>query len=254
MQSHSRLLSVLGGLLCFLYAGVALHGEGSPPLITDDPGTPGNGHWEINLGCSTVKRPDGQSSELPLIDFNYGIGERLQLKYEVPYLQVTSDGAPSASGLGNSSAGVKWRFYDAGEKGLAVSMFPQWEFNNPGSASADRGLVEHGSALLLPFQFAREVGPLSLTGQVGREFRRSGDRWIYGITAGHHFGGKLEIALELAGSAATRFQSSQLATNLGVVIDLSLRTSFMFSLGRELHNHDEPRATFLGYVGVQWRL
>jgi hypothetical protein len=27
-----------------------LHAQGGPPFITDDPGTPGNKHWEINLG------------------------------------------------------------------------------------------------------------------------------------------------------------------------------------------------------------
>ena len=27
-----------------------LHAQGGPPFITDDPGTPGNQHWEVNLG------------------------------------------------------------------------------------------------------------------------------------------------------------------------------------------------------------
>lgn len=117
MMLHPRFRSALGGL--FLLAVTAgLHAEGSPPLITDDPGTPGDGHWEINLGFSTEKRPGSRLSELPLLDLNYGIGDSLQLKYEVPYLRLTEDGAPSESGLGNSAFGVKWRFYDAGEKSL----------------------------------------------------------------------------------------------------------------------------------------
>jgi hypothetical protein len=243
----------LGGL-CLLAAAARLHAEGSPPLITDDPGTPGDGHWEINLGVSTEKRPGSRLSELPLLDLNYGIGDRLQLKYEVPYLRLTEDGASSESGLGNSAFGVKWRFYDAGEKGLSVSVYPQAEFNTPGTNSDDKGLVESGTVFVLPFQFEREVGPVTLIWQVGREFRSGGDAWFYGISAGHRFTENMEVAVELAGGGSARLDRTSLTANLGVVVDLSESTSVMFSVGRELHNHDEPRASLVAYLGVQWRL
>ena len=42
MTFHPRFRSALGGL-CLLAAAARLHAEGSPPLITDDPGTPGDG-------------------------------------------------------------------------------------------------------------------------------------------------------------------------------------------------------------------
>jgi hypothetical protein len=34
-------------------ARVAL-GQGGPPMITDDPGTPGNGKWENNFAISAI--------------------------------------------------------------------------------------------------------------------------------------------------------------------------------------------------------
>lgn len=253
MALHPRVRSALGGL-CLLAAAASLQAEGSPPLITDDPGTPGNGHWEINLGVGTEKRPGSRLSELPAIDFNYGVGDRLQLMYEVPYLRLSEDGAPTESGLGNSAFGVKWRFYDAGEKGLSVSVYPQVEFNTPGTNSDDKGLAESGTAFVLPFQFEREVGPVTLIWQVGREFRPDGDAWFYGISAGHQFTERMEVAVELAGGGSARLDRTSLTANLGVAIDLSESTSVLFSIGRELHNHDEPRATLIGYLGVQWRL
>lgn len=253
-RSSLRLLCLALGLAAAGCATPVLHAEGSPPLITDDPGTPGDGHWEINVGVSTERRPGSRLSELPLLDLNYGIGDRIQLKYEVPYLKLQEGDSPGTSGLGNSEFGVKWRFYDAVEKGLAVSVYPQLEFNNPGSSADDRGLVEHGSVFKLPFQFQREAGPVTLVGQVGREFRAGGDAWFYGISAGHRFHDKVEVAVELAGGASPGLHRSQLTANLGVVIDLSERTAFMFSVGQELHNHDEPRATLVGYAGLQWRL
>ena len=244
-------------LLGFTVAGCttpALRGAGSPPFITDDPGTPGDGHWEINLGVTTEQRPGLHVTELPLLDLNYGIGDRLQIKYEAPYLWQSETQTSAVSGLGNSALGVKWRFFDAGGKGLLASVYPQFEFNNPGSSSSDRGLVQPGSAVRLPFQFAKEVGPVELVWQVGREFRPAGDAWFYGISAGHNISDKVMLAVELAGGANAGLHRSSLTANFGAAVDLSECTSLLFSVGRELHNHDEPCATLVAYVGLQWRL
>ncbi len=48
-------------------------------MITDDPGTPGNGKWEINLAVMFEHRPNETSYDAPAIDLNYGIGEHIQL-------------------------------------------------------------------------------------------------------------------------------------------------------------------------------
>ncbi len=244
----------MGGLALMLGGVTGLHAEGSPPLITDDPGTPGNHHWEINLGFSTAKREGARLSELPLIDLNYGLGDRWQLKFEVPYLQLKEDGAPTESAFGNSEIGVKYRFLDAGEKGPAMSVYPQLEFVTPGSPAEEHGLVESGTVFKLPFQYEQEFGPVDIVAQAGYEFRPHEGTWQYGISAGHSFNERWEIAVELAGESDSRFGRSLLVTNLGVVINLSEKTSCMFSVGRELHNHEESKATFLGYIGMQWRL
>jgi hypothetical protein len=245
---------LLVGLILATGLAPSLLAMGSPPLLTDDPGTPGDGHWEINLGLSTEQRPGVRAGEMPLLDLNYGVGDRLQLKYEIPYLTRSEGGAARQSGLGNSGFGVKWRFYDTGEKGTAVSAYPQIEFRNPGSHAAERGLVDPGTTIKLPFQFQQEVGPVTLNAQFGREIRREGDSWFYGIVAGHHLTGKVEVAAELAGAAEAGLGRSLLAANVGVTIGTGAKTSLMFSLGRELHNHFEAKATLLAYVGLQLRL
>ena len=43
-------------------------------MITDDPGTPGNGHWENNLAIAFEHRPNEWSIDAPAIDLNYGVG------------------------------------------------------------------------------------------------------------------------------------------------------------------------------------
>lgn len=47
----------------------------SPPLLTDDPDTPGDGRWEINLPFTVEKLRSEMLLETPLLDINYGLGE-----------------------------------------------------------------------------------------------------------------------------------------------------------------------------------
>jgi len=244
----------MASLLFALVGAPLLHAMGSPPLMTDDTGTAGDRRLEFNIGLiSTERRPGSRLTEGPVLDVNYGIGDRLHINYELPWLRLSEDGSPGQTGLGNSALGVKWRFLDNGERGLSVSVFPKVEFNNPGSSADEHGLVGHGTHFRLPLQFQRTVGPLILVGKIGREFGAGGDSWSYGVSAGHHVTDKVEVGVELAGGASVGFHRSQLAANLGVTLDVSERCTLMLSLGRELHNHDEPRASLLAYAGIQWR-
>jgi hypothetical protein len=243
------------GLVVTLSCAPRVLSAGSPPLITDNPGTPSGGHWEINLGVSTVRRPGERIWESPILDFNYGLGETLQLKYEVPYLVQDEAGQSGRSGWGNSEVGVKWRFHDAaGRGGLALSIYPQLEFNPAGSSSDDRGLVESGSTFLLPLQLERQLGPVTLNLELGREFHASDDEWFYGAALSRRLSSDLELGVELVGGSAPGLDRSRLALNCGLTFEVNERSSLMVSVGRELHNHSEPCATLLGYVGWQWRL
>jgi len=99
------------------------HAQGGPPFRTDDPETPGNRHWEINFGWIGDRNPASGAYQVPDFDINYGLGDRIQLKYEIPIaiqetrpLPATPD-APAQTGqviggLGESLLGIKWRFYE----------------------------------------------------------------------------------------------------------------------------------------------
>src|SRR6266496_1771185 len=110
-------------------------GQGGPPMRTDDPGTPGNGNWEINTGLTTDRRAQEREFEAPILDINYGAGERVQLKFEVPWLIRGTDDGSTKSGLGNSRFGVKWRFHEDKKRDLTISMYPQVDFNNPNNSA-----------------------------------------------------------------------------------------------------------------------
>jgi hypothetical protein len=102
-------------------ASVAARAQAGPPFRTDDPETPGNRHWEINYGFTGDRNPYEGYYQVPDFDINYGLGDRIQLKYELPVAihelrgGVDNGGvyhtAGIEGGLGESLLGVKWRFY-----------------------------------------------------------------------------------------------------------------------------------------------
>jgi len=87
--------------------------QGGPPFRSDDPDTPGNRNWEINIFGTGDRNPAAGSYEVPNVDINYGVGHRIQLKFEIPLSMAELRGPNGhvAAGLGNSLMGVKWRFY-----------------------------------------------------------------------------------------------------------------------------------------------
>jgi hypothetical protein len=117
-----RWCAAIAVVALFLAAGAA-RGQGGPPFRTDDPDTPGNKHWEINFGWVGDRNPAAGAYQVPDVDINYGLGERIQLKYEIPIAieetrsQPAAGGQPAVAGqviggLGESQPGIKWRFYE----------------------------------------------------------------------------------------------------------------------------------------------
>jgi hypothetical protein len=126
-SSKPRLVVLCSGQLLLtlplLLLSIAVHAQGGPPFRTDDPETPGNKHWEINFGWIGDRNPGTGSYQVPDFDFNYGLGDRIQLKYEIPIAieEIRPQPATAAEpavpgqtigGLGESLLGIKWRFYE----------------------------------------------------------------------------------------------------------------------------------------------
>jgi len=228
-----------------------LRAQGGPPLLTDDPGTPGNRHWEINMGFTLERSSAATLLETPRIDLNYGLGERIQLKYELPWRVLDPSGAGTRSGLGNSLMGVKWRFMDEERHGISVSIYPQLEFNNP-TSSADRALAEKGRQFLLPVETSKHVGPLELNLEFGHLFRESlPDEWLYGLAVAHRLHPRLELLGELHGTALRNFAQDELLFDLGGRFRLNRYLVLLFTTGRSIRGVPGEAPSLFGYWGLQ---
>jgi hypothetical protein len=140
-------LHPLAGLVFLLCASLPAFAQGGPPFYTNDPGTPGHLNWEINLGYMPFLYSNQSISHVPDVDINFGIGDRIQLTYENAWLRVKDSSSAAKFGMGQSNPGVKWRFYDGGEDGLSVSVFPQFFLNNPDDA-VRRGITPASQSFL----------------------------------------------------------------------------------------------------------
>jgi hypothetical protein len=251
---HLRPSTILFLILLSATGLTRLAGQGSPPMITDDPETPGDGHWEINLGWTDQRTAGSTLMGLPLLDANYGLGDNFQLTYEAPWA-IVKDEAGTRTGVGDSLLGAKWRFYHAGEDGWQASVFPQVSFLNPGSQADRRGLAEADTTLLLPFEVERKFGPVGVDAEVGHVFSsRSGeDSWMGGIVLGHEIAKGWELDAEVHVNASNQLDRTEWILNGGAQIDLSEHITLLLSLGRDVRNQLGPRASLLSYLGLQFR-
>src|SRR5580693_10337693 len=81
---HCRIRFRMSALVFPIVFAAIAHAQAGPPFRTDDPETPGNKHWEINFSWLADRNPQEGSYSIPDFDVNYGLGDRIQLKYELP--------------------------------------------------------------------------------------------------------------------------------------------------------------------------
>jgi hypothetical protein len=228
--------------------------QGGPPLLTDDPGTPGNNNWEINVAYTQDRRADGNTYDVPILDMNYGVGDRIQLKFQIPYLFSSSNGGHLAGGLGNSLAGVKWRFYQNERKGWNVSAYPQLELNNP-TDSLRRGLVDRGPNFLLPVEITKTLGPLELNLEAGYWFSQHlSDGHILGFAVGHQATKKLEVLSEVYDFGEVGAANRDDTFDFGGRYEFHRGMLFIFMAGRSFLGPLSGQSHFIGYFGVQFQI
>jgi hypothetical protein len=257
-------------LLAAALAAPLARAQGGPPFTTDDPGTPGNRHWEINVGWVANHNPASANYQTPDLDINYGLGDRIQLKYELPMAVNTDDANTTRAGLGESFPGVKWRAYEYHKAGepksdgnliFSLGTYPQAAFNNPTSA-VRRGLVETGPEYYLPIEATYKLGPIALNGEVGHWFgnRHVPDRWARGLIAGREFNDRFEIYTELydlqdANSIGGAPKQRALTLDVGgrQTLDRNGHFRLLFMGGRAIQavtrQNSEP--SWIAYLGVQ---
>jgi len=239
----SLLLAVAGAPVCFA--------QGGPPVITDDPGTPGNRRWEINVAFTQETRTGVTNLETPIFDFNYGVGDHLQLKFEIPYAVQTA-ASHTRTGLGNSRFGTKWRFLDETTYGVSVSTYPQFTFNNP-TSSVRRGIADDGWQMFLPLEVSKTLGRFQAGGEVGYNLRQTdaNEVWL-GLVGAFQASSRTQLLAELHSIETGRLTDNESVFDLGGRVKLTKLNTLLFTAGRSLPGSTANQPKFFMYAGLQF--
>jgi hypothetical protein len=221
-----------------------------PPLITDDPDTPGPNNWEIEASVISQYSAHIWQLQTPLMDNNYGVGSNIELTYEISWNEVVPDHGTTESGLGDSLLGVKWRFLDHDKAWLDVSVYPQVQFNNP-TASVRRGIVPNGTSVIVPFEIGHRFGPLDLYMEPGYIWnQRTAAQGIWGIAAEYDLTDNFTLMGELHYDFENAFHQNELLFNIGFSQTLTKHVALIGSAGRDIFGPPAIAPKFMSYLGL----
>jgi hypothetical protein len=217
----------------------------SPPMISNDTGTPGPNNWELNFTVTGDLAADGKNFALPLLDINYGVGEKIQLTFEVPYSLSRTMGFDDAGlqstttlrGIGNAGASVKIRVYENQTSGVSLAFFPKLEFRLPGSRlEADGGTATRDTNAILPALLTWEFAHASFSANGGLEKSSADPRADYfaSLGAGIRLTDRLAILGEIAGQQLDRGDAHRVLLNAGLRRKISGTLSLIASAGRDI--------------------
>lgn len=267
--------------ITFLVAGAALAAApaayAAHPYITDDSDTQGKGNWQLELmaertrssasaglGAGTVRQETRTSLFNPVL--TYGVLDDLDIALGGAQLRqrTAEDGVllDEASGRGDSSLELKWRFYGAGGLGLAVKpslILPTGDENR----GLGTGKASWGANLILSYDTKPWTFLANAAYQRAR-FALPADRDsnradLWRLSAGFAF--DLAEALRLAGEAGVRtnpFRDDPFAVPasgrfamLGVIWSLTGSMDFDFGVRKRL-NRAEPGSVLLAGATFRW--
>ncbi len=239
-------------ILCVLIIISPEEGYSGPPLQTDDPDTPGNGNWEINIAIILERTMAEKSYDTPLLDINYGLGDRIQLKLEIPWVVLDPAGNKTITSLGKPLIGLKWRFLEDQQHDFALSAYPQFEFDNP-ITSSDGRIVDTGTVFLLPIQMSKAFGRFEVLLEFGGLFKQfDADEWVYGLALVYEVFKDFDILGELRGTAYQDFLEDKLLFNLGFTWKLHSHYTLLFAAGRNIRNESaDETELFILYLALQ---
>ncbi len=219
--------------------------QGGPPLITDDPLTPGPGNWEINIAAAVERSSLVAAWQMPFIDINYGVGEHMQLKVESPFMIEKENNSYLWNGFDEIKFGIKYRFLDAESFGSNISSYPQIQIPLK---------FEDKAEFFLPVELNKEWSSFGLTAELGHD-------WIQGHSAGWRGGiaaalflNHTDVLVEYHSNLQEApFDICEPMINVGIIWEYSESISFLGSIGKSLHQKNDD-TNLWGYIGIQLKL
>ena len=241
--------SMIIALLLLASTGNMCAQGGGPPMITDDPGTPDRGGWEINVSFDSEIHGGERELEAPLLDINYGFNNRTQLKIESPYLLAKNEGERYNGRQGDVSLGVKYRFFDEDKYFLSFSMYPAITLST---------LKDGYNEYAFPVQFEKTIGTWVLGADFGYAYVKDDQDYFFsGLLLGHGFSPRLEAVGEvsLAADRQSIEDMNETVVNFGIRDKISEVVNLIVSAGTGVTApKGASKIDFISFAGFQFTI
>ena len=176
--AQARAVMAAVATACGLLAGASAWA--AHPLITDDTGTQGTGHWQLEINTDqTRSRADGATSRAGQLNttLTHGLTDDLDVALTLPLLRLRPAGGPNTSGVGDAAVQAKWRLLgpEGGEDGGSLALKPMLLLP---TGDDGRGLGTGRAGASLNLLAAWQAGQVTALGNLGASYNgnRAGDR------------------------------------------------------------------------------
>ena len=246
-MNHAIKIILLAACLNLMLATRTFAG---PPFLTDDPEPVDYQHWEAYLfGNGDHTSGGGYTINGSALEMNYGVLPDTQLHLIVPMTTMGGNGTPTATGLGDTEFGIKYRFLHETNGWPQIGIFPMAELP---TGDASRGLGNGRTWFRLPLWIQKSFGPWTTYGGGGAALNSAPGQRDYpfgGWLVQRDFGKHLTLGGEFfAQGRDTDSDRGFAALNFGGAYNVNEHFSLLFSGGHSVTG-DNPT---LWYFGFYW--
>jgi hypothetical protein len=250
-------LAIVVPALMFMNLSTVL-AQGGPPMLTDDSSTPGNGNWENNFSVGFQGTSKNYLLAFPQLDLNYGLGERIQLKIEAPW--VKEGGEPLANKFDHITLGMKYMLLDEDSDGIFLSVYPQPIISFNPDDHTNR--TEYG--IILPVAASKQFFKTGVNVQIGYQVLGSEKEIFYGLVVDHPLGKYLLVLGEIHSTIGRKdvsgsFPDDEIYFRAGTFVNLGIQfkpsDAYFINLaaGKDIESGPifTSSAKYYGYLGLQ---
>lgn len=247
-------------------AGFSLPAAAFHPLITDDTGTQGSGGNQLEFLFNEDRANAAGNIERlrtrPIV-YTRGLTETLDVVARLSHARIrSSTPGRDASGAGNPSFGIKWRFYENEETKTSYALKP--EVLLPVSAGFERaglGTGKTSGGLTLILTQLVPFGGIHINAGVGHDGYREASNYPNtttmraSIAPVWDLSGQWKLAFDL-GTETARAAGARIRSNfaeLGAIYSPGKELDFALGILRSSDNGSPSTTKHTATAGITWR-
>ncbi|NNM60380.1 MAG: transporter [Legionellales bacterium] len=246
MKMHRILKHVIAQLISLFIITAAFAG---PPFLTDDTDVTDYQQRQLYFYSMTDAYPGTVNLQTPAAELDWGFAPNLEVEIAVPLVSNIEIGMPNATGLGDTSVSLGYRFHQETAKTPAIAFIPEITIPT-GNANKDLG---NGKIITqLPFWFQKSIGNWTIDTGGGYNINHAPqmfNNYFGGFLLQNQINQKLSLGGEIfyQGAQATN-QEAYTALNLGGTYNFTPTFSLLFSAGNSIAGQQN----FISYLGLYW--